>query len=175
MTAYAMKGDRDKCLRAGMDAYIAKPLRAPELRWLVECLTFTEEADLSDRTRASESSAGYRFSQALQRLEGDAGIFEEQIEFFLHDSPALMEEVHSAIGARDPERLQAAAHRLKGLAAAFDDAATQETLGQLEEMGRLGDLERADDAWHRLQADLFRLQQALWYFLRDRRTPGPTG
>ena len=167
MTAYAMKGDRDRCLRAGMDAYIAKPLRAPELRWLVECLACAEGDDAGDPRATGDSFGGHRFGPALQRLEGDVEIFKEQIEFFLHDSPRLVEDVQNAIAVSDLLRLQVTAHRLKGLAATFDDQATVAAADQLEQIGRERGLEQAADACQTLQAHLFRLQRGLWQFLRE--------
>jgi CheY-like chemotaxis protein len=161
MTAYAMKGDRERCLEAGMDAYIAKPIRAREFWSLVESLGITI------RTAARVASGGamregpFDFAPALARLEGDVELLKEQMQFVVNDAPGLVENVRSAISGRDHAALRLAAHRLKGLVGNFDATEACECATRLEEMGRSGDLVDAEGVCDELDWRVDELVQAL--------------
>jgi CheY-like chemotaxis protein/HPt (histidine-containing phosphotransfer) domain-containing protein len=141
LTAHAMKGDRAKCLAAGMDGYLAKPLQAKELQTLVESLAKTS-APVFVATPApragSESQPEFDFSSALDRLDNDSELLKRQMRFFLDDAPELLVKVRSAISAQDGKSLRIAAHRLKGLSASYDACEANALAQQLETAGSEG-------------------------------------
>jgi two-component system sensor histidine kinase/response regulator len=144
MTAYAMKGDRERCLAARMDAYIAKPIRAEQLEVLVESLGTAGEAELSELAAGSQTP-DFNFQPALARLKGDERLLREQMEIFLDDAPTLVADVRSTAEQQDGQALEFAAHRLKGLASSLDAHLVVEEASQLEQLGR-----REQVRWRRL-------------------------
>jgi len=150
MTAYAMKGDRERCLAADMDAYIAKPIRADQLEVLVESLGTAGELELPE-PEAGPQTVEFDFRPALARLKGDALLLKEQMLFFLDDAPAIVADIRSNVERQDSQALEFAAHRLKGLASSLDAHLVVEQAARLEQLGRGGSLAEASPACDRLE------------------------
>ncbi len=158
MTAHAMKGDRERCLSAGMDAYISKPIQAEELLKITEALAANNGSEgpveepahvVMDRTLA------------LARVDGDEGLLADLARLFCEESPKMMEAVREAVIARDPERLQRAAHSLKGAVATLAAQKAFDAALRLERLGRAGDLADVDKAYAMLEAQVQRLRGVL--------------
>lgn len=140
MTAHSMRGDHERCLRAGMDGYLAKPLDLAKFIRAVECFSedvdenkadidsVFEKVDFDQATPDSIDSpaAGaaraptVHLEAALARLRGDRSLLMDMIGFYEEDAPALLTTVRQSLTSEDLEGLQRAAHSLKGLAATFD-------------------------------------------------------
>jgi PAS domain S-box-containing protein len=143
VTAHAMQGDRERCLAAGVDAYLAKPLDARQLYTLVESFGASQRASTNESAAAGRRPLRSTFRAALKRLEGDEELLREQMEFFLSELPGLIEEAKVAVACADNHRLEVAAHRIKGLASGFDAASAVEAAGSLERLSRGADLRQA--------------------------------
>jgi two-component system, sensor histidine kinase and response regulator len=142
MTAHALKGDRERCLAAGMDEYLTKPLDSSRLYAMVE-----EMVDRPSPTCQHEPGRPAMSDQVLARVGGDHQLLAEISRLFVDDAPQHLQSIKTALDARDPESLRRAAHALKGAAANFDADQVVETARLLEEMGRTGDLTGHESAW----------------------------
>jgi len=161
MTANAMKGDRERCLDAGMDAYIAKPIRAEPFFQVVE-----ETAQPTTEGNASATSADLDGppvdrAEALERTGGNVEVLGELVQLFFEECPALMDQIRSAIADRDKPLLRRAAHTLKGSVAVFGAEAAREAAWRLESIGREGDMDDAPEAWNALESQITRLMPTL--------------
>jgi CheY-like chemotaxis protein len=163
MTAHAMKGDRERCLAAGMDGYIAKPLRSTELMVAIDELCFggAEARGLDGEPTSEPLEELFNESLALQQVEGDTDLLRQLVEVFLAECPRWLDELASAIVERDAARLQQVAHKLKGAVGNFGAAEVATTAAELEFLGRAGKLDGADALYRRLTKLIERLRPAL--------------
>jgi CheY-like chemotaxis protein/HPt (histidine-containing phosphotransfer) domain-containing protein len=160
MTAHAIKGDRERCLAAGMDHYVSKPIDPGKL------FAAIDEAMLANRARAAvrarndgpaaaspaERRVDVRF--LLRRVEGDRGLMKELASVFLEDTPRLLKELTEAVEKHDHPKIERAAHTLKGAVANFGAKRARELALDLETRGREHDLELADCVLAELQKEL---------------------
>ena len=113
MTAHALKGDRERCLAAGMDGYVTKPLRPQELYEALEGLPLASVAGAAAAGSTSEPAVFDR-DAALERMDGDVELLKELVGLFLDECPQRMAEIREALTRRDATKLRQAAHTLKG-------------------------------------------------------------
>jgi CheY-like chemotaxis protein len=161
MTAYAMKGDRDRCLEVGMDGYVAKPIRAREL---FESVESAPGAAVSGESVPDEEPAldeVFNHQIALSRAGDDTNLLRELAEVFLRESPHLLEGIRAAILAKNSSLLKMAAHTLKGSVDNFAARGAFDAALRLETMGRNGDLSGAQDLFDLVEQEVTRLREAL--------------
>jgi PAS domain S-box-containing protein len=157
MTAHAMKGDRERCLAAGMDAYVTKPLRPQELYEVVEGLAPVASCALAP----SADPVALDLAVALKRVDGDLDLLKELAGIFLDECPQRMAEIRQAIRQRDLAKLQREAHGLKGSVGTFGAQETFEAALRLESVGRGEDWGHVEEAWAALEQAIGRLEPAL--------------
>jgi CheY-like chemotaxis protein/HPt (histidine-containing phosphotransfer) domain-containing protein len=179
LTAHAMQGDRERCLAAGMDAYLVKPVSTSNLIELVENFrpmrdeprgadgwNASHERQRSERRPEASAAEGERraafdLDAALGRLGNDWSFFANLIEFFLEDYPSLLTQVRTGLQSQDAAAVARAAHSLKGLVANFDAHATVRVASRIEKAGFDKDLPTALASLESLEHELDRLRDSL--------------
>lgn len=158
MTAYAMKGDKEKCLEAGMDGYVAKPINAQELFETIENLLGAPNVEATPFNHAGQALDK---SQILDQVGGDKDLLKEVVALFLDDCPKLIEQMREAIQESNPEGLQKAAHTLKGSVSNFGATLAVQAALDLETMGKTGDIGGAAGVLEVLEKEIDRVREEL--------------
>jgi len=174
MTAHAMQGDRERCLAAGMDGYVTKPLRPTELFEVIASLT-APVAYTPETPAAPEEEQGILDRKTLwERVAGDADLLREIIELFLADCPERLMELHEALTHQDCTALARAAHRLKGALGNISANNAVAAVRCVETSAREGDVHAVTEALARLEDELARLTPLLTVYAGDGQAAVPS-
>jgi CheY-like chemotaxis protein/HPt (histidine-containing phosphotransfer) domain-containing protein len=168
MTAHAMTGDRERCTAAGMDGYIAKPIRMDDVLSSLDAAVAAPATPTEDPARPVDAE-----SLLTESFAGNASLLGEVIDLFLVDTPALLAEMRLAIDAAEHETLAARAHKMKGTVGVFTTGAALAAARDVEAAARRGELDHASDAFSRLESHIEELSASLRQIrrsLRDDRT-----
>ena len=148
MTAHALRGDREKCLEAGMDDYVSKPFKIQELLSALsrnsKRTAFQEESPVK-KTEEDGQAPPPVFDREglLERLAGDEDMLLQVLETFLQDAERLVADLTAAAQAPDAESLSKAAHALKGAAGSTGAMRLMHIAKQIEEPARKGQIQEA--------------------------------
>ncbi|NUQ66010.1 MAG: response regulator [Pirellulales bacterium] len=170
MTAHALKGDRERCLGAGMDGYIAKPIRVKELFEAIAAVLPSmagrssvpeTQGDGADRADALDEC------EAIRRL-GSTEMVKVVVEAAMEECPRRLAEMQRALAGRDAKTLRLAAHTFKGAVHYFGESAAFELAKTLEKKALGGDWEGAAPLVEQLQHEARVFLGQLSEYLRGR-------
>ncbi|HUI07790.1 MAG TPA: response regulator [Verrucomicrobiae bacterium] len=157
MTAHALKGDCERCLEAGMDAYVAKPVQS---RLLFEAIAKVVPARTATEDPNTDGDV-FDHEAALAMIDGDRELFQELVGLFMVESADLLDQIRDAIAQRDGKACERAAHSLKGSVGAFRAESARLAAQTLEDLGRRGDFEQAGVVLEELEMKVAQLKDAL--------------
>lgn len=173
MTAYAMKGDRENCLAAGMDQYLSKPIRGQDLEQAIDglfeagLLTGKPEM-LPQRNQPVRETGGSSpdrgdpqidWRKALRNTAGDEQLLEELLWTFLEEVPRLQQRMEQALQAEDRVEVRKLAHSIKGSLGFLETRNAQAFYQNLEDCAEQAS---AGDLREKYRASLQRLERVLW-------------
>ncbi len=157
MTAHAMKEDKERCLRAGMDDYVAKPASGRDIAQAIARMLSSTTAEPA----APLQSAAWSLNQALDQLGGDENLLREIAAIFLEEGPKLLAKLREGITAKNKEFIERAAHSLKGQLGYLHAATASQKSRELEDIAHRGNFHRAAQLVHELETDVAAVLEAM--------------
>ena len=129
VTAHAMEGDRQRCLAAGMDDYVSKPIDPDKLEGAI--------------LRWTGKLPDFEHSRALDLAEGDESLLETVVKLFLEQTPERLEAIHRALDARDTDSLERTAHAMEDSAVTLAMPRLRDIAHRIAVLGKRGELAQA--------------------------------
>jgi CheY-like chemotaxis protein len=166
LTAHALKEDEEICLSKGMDYYTSKPIKPDELLKLLALVSKTLPENTEDKVNAALSPEKdiFNLNAALAPVGGDKVVFKRIIDIYLKTYALVFAELKQAVMLKDIEKVYDRAHALKGSASNFAAHTVVELSAQLEQMGKIGNIEGAENVVAELEKALSSLVGALEQF-----------
>ncbi len=166
-TASAMSEERERCLEAGMDAFVSKPIDKEALFEAIDALTgFAADAGSGDASGQAHDAV-FDVDAVLKSLDGDFDLLREIAGIFQEQSAKHMEKIRDGIARQDAKKVERAAHALRGAAANLLARGVVDAASRLEEIGRSGSVEGSKEALASLEEALGKLQIALGEFEKE--------
>jgi two-component system sensor histidine kinase/response regulator len=164
VTARAMTGDRERCLEAGMDDYLTKPVKVKDLLDIIDRLVIQSAAEEA-ASRNGKAEPEFEDRVLRDRFDGDLDLLRAVASTFLETTPPLLSNLREAVAAGDAASVSRIAHRLRGSLANFGADEAVEAAFRLEKMGAEGNLVGADTVCEALMAAYERLRAGLDHLL----------
>jgi CheY-like chemotaxis protein len=162
MTAHAMQGDKQRCLDAGMDGYLSKPLDPKTfLRTVEEIVASPQSSERAKETEAASVGQQLDAKALLERFSGNKKLLRTIVNTFREDCPKMMERIRTALTGHNAPALADGAHALKGSVGNFGPSPALETAREMEKNARQGKLGGAWELYATLEDEIAALLPAL--------------
>jgi CheY-like chemotaxis protein len=156
MTAHAMKGDQERCRAAGMDGYVAKPMKIEELHAAINDVLYGRAT-----ANPPAGDPAVDLSYALATVQGDKAILAEVVALFLDNYPVWLQELRVAIDQGDARQIEQVAHSLKGAVGIFGMTPAYQLAQEIETSARMGHLTVTSATLEALARELEQTRMAL--------------
>ena len=144
MTAHSLVGDRERCIAAGMDDYLSKPVRLDELEAAIARSIDIHGFGENGSGASSDAAFDTNVLEGVRELEAETGqnIVAGLITLFLENTPSILADAREALAHKDAARLSRAAHTLKGSCSNFGANRLQKICEHLEQAADAGDIDK---------------------------------
>jgi CheY-like chemotaxis protein len=170
MTAHAMKGDGQRCLAAGMDAYLAKPVKRKTLEAVLTNLFEHDQFSLAEVPK-DPTASGYDLSivdvACLSETASSPEKLRHIIEIYLRHTETRLEALRTAVAQKSASEIYEIAHQCLGSSRTCGMMAILPALGELQRMGKAGDLAGAGDQFNAAWAAFQQLKPFLQLYLEQ--------
>jgi HPt (histidine-containing phosphotransfer) domain-containing protein len=159
MTAHAMKGDKEKCLAAGMDGYVSKPIQSKVLAEEILRVTRATIQPNSDSGEVASASTGPGIDrqELLSRVENDEALAREILSIFQTDAVSYRQNLRRAVETNSLDEVRKCAHAFKGMLANLAATAASTFASNLEQLAKAGKIEQFAPAWKDFDQELTRV------------------
>jgi PAS domain S-box-containing protein len=166
LTARAMKGDKEKYLGYGMDAYLSKPVKSKHLAEMISRLFVGKNLPEALNTSPSQEDV-LNETELLDQVAGDHNLLRKVVQVFQKEYPERLSIIAEAVDSGDAKMIDSVAHKLKGSTGTLGGHRAMNAAYRLESIGKSGDLSEAREALKQLELELDLLGAALNSFLRE--------
>ncbi|MGB7023662.1 MAG: PAS domain S-box protein [Candidatus Acidiferrales bacterium] len=153
LTAHVMKGDREKCIEAGADDYIPKPIQPANLFAAIERMR-TSRLGNEPRLAASAISDSLDSAALLERVQGDRGLLAEIVQLFENGLPEILQTLRESIAREDATGIARIAHTLKGSVGNFGRGSAFRAIEEMESFAKENDMARTTEAFVVVESEL---------------------
>ncbi|MDO8142444.1 MAG: response regulator, partial [Candidatus Brocadiales bacterium] len=167
MTAMAVIGDKERCIDAGMDSYVSKPIKSEELFETIKRFVFVPEVEnipssLTEKDKDVGDLEGvFDMAAVMSKIDGDEELLKELVAIFLENYPKQMSDIKDAIEQGSSKALEKSSHSLKGSVGIFCTKLVYDTALKLELMGRENNLANAGEVYTLLEREIAHLKLLL--------------